>query len=76
MSKVTVTIEPIAVSPEGAAAMLGGISLRTLDAIVARGELTPRRITAQRIGYLVRELREYAESRPKATRIPAAQPEQ
>lgn len=56
--------EPLIVERENAAAALG-ISERTLEGLVAAGELPPqRRISRGRTGWLWRELVEFAESRP------------
>ncbi len=42
-----------------------GVSERTLDALVAAGEApAPRKISKGRVGWLWRELVEFAESRP------------
>ncbi len=56
---------PLFVSRDRAAQVLGEISERTLDALVAAGDLPPpRRISRGRVGWLWRELVEFAESRP------------
>lgn len=47
------------------AAQALAVSVRTFEAMVARGEAPqPRRISAQRVGWLWRELVEFAEARP------------
>ncbi len=58
-------VPPLMVAREDAAAALGGISERTLEALVASGELPPpRKISKGRVGWLWRELEAFAESRP------------
>lgn len=55
---------PILVDREQAAHALG-ISERTLENLVAAGDLPPpRKISKQRVGWLWRELQDFAESRP------------
>lgn len=55
---------PITVDIDAAAAALG-ISARTLQGLVQAGRLPrPRQISAQRVGWLWRELVEFAESLP------------
>lgn len=67
MPQRTVTIvqtPPLIVARENAAVALG-VSERTLEGLVASGDLAPpRKISAGRTGWLWRELREFAESRP------------
>jgi prophage regulatory protein len=63
--------EPLFVDREHAAAALGGISDSTLEALVRSGDLPPpRRISQGRTGWLYRELREWAESRPVSDQRP------
>jgi hypothetical protein len=62
-----VRIEPVLVSHEIAAAMLGQIGLRTLDAIVASGKLKGRRLGPGRVVYLRRDIEALAESLPIIT---------
>lgn len=63
----TITIvqtPPLLIARENAALVLG-VSERTLEALVASGELAPpRKISAGRVGWLWRELQAFAESRP------------
>lgn len=55
---------PLMVEREAAAAALG-ISVRTLEGLVRTKELPPpRKISGGRVGWLWRELQEFAESRP------------
>jgi len=62
--ELPIQIQPIMVSHEIAAAMLAQIGERTLDQLVAEGKITPRQITAKRVGYLRRELEAFAEAAP------------
>lgn len=55
---------PLIVARDNAAAVLG-VSERTLEGLVASGDLKPpRKVSAGRVGWLWRELQEFAESRP------------
>ena len=55
---------PLLVDREAAAAALG-ISVRTLEGLVRAGDLPPpRKLSAGRVGWLWRELQEFAEARP------------
>lgn len=65
MSKVTIIqAAPLMVDRHAAAAALG-VSDGTVEALVRKGELPPpRRISANRTGWLWRELQEFAETRP------------
>lgn len=63
--------EPLFVQRENAAAALG-ISERTLEGLVASGELPPQRLISRgRVGWLWRELVAFAESRPVSGLPPA-----
>lgn len=62
-----IQIQPVMVSHEVAAAMLGQISVRLLDRLVAQGKLTARQISAGRVGYLRRDVEALAESLPVVT---------
>lgn len=65
-----ISAEPIFVAREHAAAALA-ISDSTLEALVRTGDLPPpRRISQGRTGWLYRELREWAESRPVSDQRP------
>jgi prophage regulatory protein len=62
---------PLMVDREQAAHALG-VSERTLENLVATGELPPpRKISKQRVGWLWRELHDFAESRPVSDHQPA-----
>jgi prophage regulatory protein len=66
----TLTIPPLLVDREQAAAALS-ISERTLEGLVAAGELSPpRKISGKRVGWLYRELQAFAESRPVSDCLP------
>lgn len=62
-----IQIQPVMVSHEVAAAMLGQISVRLLDKLVAQGKLQARQISAGRVGYLRRDVEALAESLPVVT---------
>lgn len=63
-------IEPIFVDLQTAAAMLS-VSQTTVQLLVREQKLKPpRRISGNRVGYLLRELREYAESCPASDLLP------
>lgn len=54
-----------AVLPREAAAAYVGISVSTFEALIRRSEApAPRKLSAGRVGWLRRELDEWAESRP------------
>lgn len=55
--------------PDAAAAL--GISERTLEQLVQSGDAPkPRKLSGRRVGWLVRELMEWAESRPTSDLLP------
>lgn len=62
--ELPIDIQPVMVSHEVAAAMLGQISPRLLAEMVAEGRLKARQITKGRVGYLRREVEALAESLP------------
>jgi hypothetical protein len=62
-----ITLEPILVSREVAAAMLAQISVRSLDQLVAEGKIKARQISKGRVGYLYAELKRFAEDIPVIT---------
>lgn len=65
-----VTTPPLLVARDAAAAALG-ISEGTLEALVRTGDLPPpRQISAGRVGWLWRELAEFAEARPVSALAP------
>lgn len=63
-------VPPLLVARERAADVLG-VSERTLEGLVAAGEIPPpRKISKGRVGWLWRELVEFAESRPVSDLAP------
>jgi len=67
---MTVTHPIIYADREQAAAALS-VSVRTFEALVAAGEAPkPRKISRGRVGWLWRELVEFAESRPVSDNMP------
>jgi prophage regulatory protein len=68
---VPLTIEPLAVDKETAAAMLGGMSVSTLETLGRTEELLqPVELSSRRVGYLVENLRAWLRTRPKSTQLP------
>lgn len=69
---MNVSIKPICVDKETAAAMLG-ISVANFEREV-RGERIPpaRQVSPRRVGWLLRELEEYAEKLPVSNILPPA----
>jgi prophage regulatory protein len=64
MKREVIQTAPLMVEREAAAAALG-ISVRTLEGLVRAGDLPPpRKISPGRVGWLWRQLQEFAESRP------------
>jgi prophage regulatory protein len=67
---VTTNPPPLVVDRDAAAAALA-VSVRTFEAMVARGDAPkPRKVSAGRVGWLWRELVEFAESRPVSDHRP------
>lgn len=65
-------IKPITVDLEHAAAMVG-LSESTWQALVREGKAPkPRQLSDRRVGWLVRELEEWSESRPVSDLPPPA----
>lgn len=73
MKKVTshiIQTPPLAVDKRNAAAAIG-VSETTLDLLVRSGELPPpRKLSANRVGWLWRELQQFVESRPVSDLAP------
>jgi len=66
----TIMIKPAALEPEAAAAYLA-ISAKTIERLERAGEFPKRRqLSGRRVGYLVRELDEWLESRPVSDILP------
>lgn len=60
---IEITIEPVLVDVTTACELLGGISRRTLDALVRDGHLTPKTV-GTRVLFLPDELRRFAATCP------------
>ncbi len=49
------------------------LSVRVIDTLVAKGAFPgPRQLSEKRVGWLVREVDEWAESRPVSSNLPVA----
>lgn len=71
MQATLIQAPPLMVERKHAAAALG-ISERTLEGLVAAGDLPPpRKVSKGRVGWLWRELQAFAESRPVSDHQPA-----
>lgn len=67
-----ISIKPAALDREHAAAFLS-ISVTTLEQLQREGEFPkPRQLSGRRVGFLVRELEEWLESRPVSQQLPPA----
>jgi len=63
-------IRPAALKQEDAAGFLG-LSVSTLENLVRQGDFPkPRQLAGRRVGFLVRELEEWLESRPVSNQLP------
>jgi prophage regulatory protein len=63
-------IRPAALRQEDAADFLG-LSVSTVEGLVRQGDFPkPRQLAGRRVGWLVRELEEWLESRPVSTQLP------
>lgn len=66
----TVVVEPLFIPREGLR-VITALSDSTIDALVKAGEFPkPRQISGRRVAWLLRELREWAESRPVSDLLP------
>ena len=66
------TIKPVYIDRE-ATAMAISVSVDTIERLVQKGAFPkPRQITEKRVGWLVREVEEWAESRPVSSNLPVA----
>ena len=66
------SIKPIYLDRENSAAFVS-LSVPTMERLVARRLFPqPRQLTDKRVGWLVRELEEWAESRPVSSNLPVA----
>lgn len=65
-----ISIKPAYLDREHAAAFVS-LSIPTMERMVARRQFPqPRQLTDKRVGWLVRELEEWSESRPESTNLP------
>lgn len=68
---VQVTIEPLMVDRETAAAMLRGMSVSTFEQLSRTEELLkPRMVAGRLVGWPVAALREWANTRPVSDQLP------
>lgn len=68
----TVAIQPRFVAKDAAAQLLA-MSIKTFERCVQKGEIPkPRQLSAGRVGWLVSELDEWAQSRPVSEILPPA----
>ncbi len=66
------TIKPAYLDRESVAAFVS-LSVPTMERMVAGGAFpAPRQLTGKRVGWLVREVEEWAESRPVSSNLPVA----
>ena len=64
------TIKPIYLDREAVAHCVS-LSVPTMERMVASGVFpAPRQLTGKRVGWLVREVEEWAESRPVSSNLP------
>ena len=67
-----ISIKPAALDRENAAAFLS-ISVSTLEKLQREGKFPrPRMLSGHRVGYIVKELEEWLESRPVSDLLPPA----
>ena len=66
------TIKPLYLDRESVASFIG-VSTTTMQRMMVNGSFPqPRQLTGKRVGWLVREVEEWAESRPVSTNLPVA----
>ena len=66
------TIKPAYLDREAVASFVS-LSINSLERLIAAGVFPrPRQLTAHRVGGLVREVEEWAESRPVSANLPVA----
>jgi predicted DNA-binding transcriptional regulator AlpA len=71
MTAVVLTIEPLAVNKKTAAAMLGGMSVSTLETLGRTEQLLqPVALSGRLVGYKVENLRAWLRTRPASTHLP------
>ena len=67
-----ITTKPAYLDREAVAAFVS-LSVPAVERLVARGTFPkPRQLTDKRVGWLVREVEEWAESRPVSANLPVA----
>jgi prophage regulatory protein len=67
-----INIKPVYLDREATAALVA-LSLPTMERMVAKGAFpAPRQLTDKRVGWLVREIEEWAEGRPVSSNLPVA----
>ena len=72
MAEVTVSVRPIIVDLATTASLLS-LSPATVQALVRAGEFPPpRKISGRRVGWVLREIDEWAEARPVSDLAPPA----
>ncbi len=68
----TVALKPAYLDRDSAAAFVS-LSVNALERMVASRDFPqPRQLTSRRVGWLVREVEEWAESRPVSSNLPVA----
>lgn len=66
------SIKPVYLDRDSVAAFVS-LSVPTMERMAARGEFpAPRQLTGKRVGWLVREVEEWAETRPVSSNLPVA----
>ena len=66
------SLKPAYIDRETCAAFVS-LSVPTMERLVASGVFpAPRQLTGKRVGWLVREVEEWAESRPVSSNLPVA----
>ena len=66
------TIKPLYLDRESVASFVS-LSVPTMERMVASGVFpAPRQLTGKRVGWLVREVEDWAESRPVSSNLPVA----
>lgn len=66
----TITMRPLALSPEETAQVVG-LSLSLVQQLTQAGEFPkPRQLSARRVGYLLAEVEEWLASRPVSSCLP------
>ena len=70
--QMSTTLKPAYLDRERCAEFVA-LSVPTMERLVASGAFpAPRQLTGKRVGWLVREVEEWAESRPVSSNLPVA----